>query len=404
MGCPKRGIYMFYCDCNFSSYVSVESKYSNIYPPVLYLSDLYIINENLFHLILTKLGYYQHFIQYIRTHGCAGFKNWLILKNLLNSEFLESVSKYIIKNTHLKKINKYNEFVKNENNMLFSSDYWQNLFKRSFLYVYLKDNKKLFNLFVSKELDKIDAEMKNNFVFNWDCFSQSAFNTNIFEYLIDTFVQKYEICLISDYLYLNNLDISLDCALTTDCISVKKIAYFYENSNSKLALKNKTLNECIDKDTKIRLKFNMFSCKKLDIFYEYMKELTQDKLLFDLNYINQMCHKKSDVLVGQNLDQDLMIQQEKQVDYFKIEKCFDIKNIQYNFILNKYKKLSESNIIIDSEANINKVIAVLNLNDSNLSRINQLLSKKTFDTSILKVCYIDKLPVYAPVGYARLLV
>jgi hypothetical protein len=162
-----------------------------------------------------------------------------------------------------------------------------------------------------------------------------------------------------------------------------------------------TYQECLKNNTifKLSIDFNLYSVNTPDkenfteILLDNMRTLTEAKFSFDVKYVNKLIlsdknYKKHSVLNG-------IISSKKKS---KENQLPALINVNFNAIKN-------SNLLLCTSEKINTIIAVLNMETSNLEKINSLLFDKqnVIESELVKLSFEnDPISYYTLCGYGKI--
>ncbi|MFH0702876.1 MAG: hypothetical protein V2B14_04985 [bacterium] len=341
---------------------------------------------------MAKIELLQEFIQYARKKSYQYTKKWLNSKGFLNKGFLENVSQYWIENTDIQKITDYKSFQKDLNNKpVIPADYIKNLFKKAILYKYIQQRKDEFNLFIERELDFIEQELTYINNISTYCNRQNIYKKNISRYFIENFLSNIDKRLTENLQYIENINISLEVTSDIENLSVHKIANLNNYKSSKFQMTNITQQECLMEDAFIKFSINSnkhsSEIQYLDYLLEQTEFFTKDKLNFDKKYIIELIKIKNKSL---NLTSTLINNQEFEFIERDIDSLENYKTIfQINYMLSCCNSVNNSNFLICANDELNKIISILNMEKSNIDRLNKIIFNKShkIESEITKLSF-----------------
>jgi|GEM_PF-3493190 len=397
---------MITTDCYLSSPIHISEKKSGLIPYIRSKDRVYMIKEKLFYEILNKIGLYQEFNAYVRENGYNKTSKWLNKYGFLNTEFLEEVSYYSIEALNFKKISNYSFFQKDCNlNPHISGEYLKHIFKKVFIYRYLKERKSDFNCHVEKILEIACKELdsvkdKTNYINRINFYRKNLFNL-----ILENFLINNNDFLLSNLQTIENASIYTLSYLNSDDLILYKVGNPVSFFDFKYKITNVTYQECLRKDTYFKIfidiKNSAYAVSFLNILLENTKILAEDKFSFDKQYISKLSDHNRNYLADENQPEfkyfqscrEQVVLKEKYENY----QLPDLINLNFNAVKN-------SNLFLSSLESINNLITTLNLNGENLEKINFVMSGKSkIEANLINLSIENNLiPYYEIGGYGNI--
>lgn len=417
----RRGKNMLNIEFNLLSPIHIQDKTSFFIPPIIYSKRIYVINEKLLLELLTKIGLFKDFNNYIRERGYGSALKWFSSKDLLNEGFLENVSQYWIENTELRKLTDYRPFKKDLNDKPeISVNFLKNSFKKAFLYKYIKERKDEFNNFVNSELDFIERELSSIQDISTNIARHNNYKKHIFKHLLENFFVCADTELKENFHHIENICITNKTSLDIEDLSVYRVGNLSSYKNLKFQVINIAQQECISENKQIAssIFFNNFESDKYTkiqylYFLFYLAEtFAQDKIHFDKNYITQLITESDNdlntIVALKNLNNYTrnIIEENTSKTNNNVAVLEDYREILLckNQILNYYNSINDSNILFCKDEYLYKLISILNMEESSLARLNEVIYDKAnkVESDIIKVSLEKGNVPYSPIGFAKI--
>jgi len=410
--------------------VHVQDKIKSMFSPIIYSDAVYIIKDKFLYEILSRINLLQEFILNTRKNGHNNTTKWLYSKGLLNEGFLENISQYRINNTGIKKISDYRVFLKDLNNKpIISPDLIKSIFSKAILFSYLLEKKDELNACAEKELDFIEQELSSIKDDPICPIRREFFKKNVFRNILENFLSKVNAELGDNLQILENININLVNQLEIDDLDLCTVGDLVSYKNFKFSILNPTHQECLKKDTII--KFNISLNKqfsqiiKLEEYFKFLINnlylFVQAKLKFDKMYISQLFNHDKDfkyiniINALENANTNISSTENRSSSNVSLrdtrisEKHLILENykqlmLQANYTIEYYNFISNANLFICSNADLNKLICTLNLEEYNIERINSIIfgKKSKVESELVKLYYKESTFSYQPVGFMKL--
>lgn len=411
-------------DCYLLSPVHISDQSSLLIPPIIHSRRIYIIKDRYLFELLSKIGLFQEYNKIIREKGYNYVSKWLDSIDLLNEGVLENISQYWINDIDIRKITDYKVFQKDLNhNPTLTSHSIQDLFKKAVIYGYIKERKEEFNKLVSTELDSIEQELayiKDVAAYNT---RQAAYRKNIYKSLLESFLANITPMLAENLQNIEKLEVLVDSPLSINNLALYRVGKLNNYKNSKFQISEIAQQECLKENTLINLKisFERYSSGKyvdiqlIDYLLDKVRILVQDKLNFDKSHISRILSEDNahiNIINTLNVMNDHMqdisasdLQYELMKNKLAVLENSRKNSLNDDHIANYYSSISNSNLIICSSSEFNRLISVLNMDDKNLNRINELLCRNNccIEAELIKVSLEKGNIPYSPIGYASII-
>ncbi len=398
--------------CHIHTPINIEEESICFLPPIIFEGNLYAIKEKTFHDILIYIGYFQEYIKLTRENGYDVIPKWLKKKNLLNSNFLETVSKYWIEDTNLKQVNNYKYFQKNNENIPVIPDkYLKDIFKKFFLYDYIKENQTKFNEIIEKKLNIIENEL--SFINNENSYKirQSHYQKNFFNLVLDNFLENTNFDKQCNEL--NSISFKCENLLTQYDLFVYKIGCISEYKDFNFKLIKKDYSECLRENSFIKLNaysnighyqndYLKYTMEKLKL---YSQSFTNDTIDFGVEHLKRII--KVEVPITKKMP-DIIKYSTKEAESSNvaiIQKTHTFISETEDHIISRYNSLKNyTNIYFAPDNEITKFLVILNMNNEKLKRFNELISDKPnkIESELIKFTFKKGNLPYSAYGFACL--
>lgn len=408
--------------CYLLSPIHIQDSIKSMISPIIYSGKIYVIRDKKLYNILSAIGLLQDFIKTTREKGYEYTTKWLSSKSLLNQGFLENASQYWIENINIKKINDYRVFLKDLNsNPVISSEHIINLFKKSLIYKYIQDRRILFNIFLERELQIIEKELSQITDISKFCSRQDYYRKNLFKQIMENFLTDVEEELILNFNNLDNLNVKIETHLNMDDLKLYKICNLDNYKNFKFKISKVSQKECLKEHTIIKLNL-LFSrsassgknfSEYVDYLFDNIQHITQDKLNFDKQYINQLITNGSTARLTEivhsikninNLSKLFINHKSHTSSDENTSDLIDYKilMLQINHIMSSYDSINNSNFIVYSDDELDRLVCILNTEKQNIEKINSLILDKNekIESKVVKFSTQNNSLTYLPYGFA----
>ncbi len=397
--------------CHIHTPINIEEKNKYFIPPIIFEGRLYIIREKILHDVLQKISYLQDYIKFSREDRYENTLKWLSKKNLLNEGFLEGISQYWIEDVFLPQVSNYKAFQKNgKNQPIIPENYLKDIFRIANIYSYIKKQKNRFNEYVENELDIIENELY--FINNEKSLKtrQIHYQNGIFELLLNNFNTKIASPVDLKAHEINNINFSCETLLSSNDLFVFKTAGV---KDYKFNLTGTSYKECLRENTFVKLFAGLSSGNKDEVYLKYILEeaimhsqlFTNDLIDFGVGYLKYIIGFEEKIKSNNDKKQLQIAEKAESSSIVLLENSRNTAIETKEHIVSRYDYLKNyTNVYFAPDSEMIKLINVLNMDEQNLKRLNDLIwgRQNQLESELLKFMFNKGNLPYSAYGYASI--